>query len=115
MSHPYTKSCADFFIILCRMIVSLTIEGSDQLVILSPCCCGNNNKGRTINKTEIFRTQTAGYLKSSTCNLTLKHWRCGGILCSVCPVPLLIENMMMKLSTKADSYSSAGTEAGICN
>ena len=53
------------------MIVSLTIEGSDQLVILSPCCCGNNNKGRTINKTEIFRTQTAGYLKSSTCNLTL--------------------------------------------
>ena len=54
------------------MIVSLTIEGSDQLVILSPCCCGNNNKGRTINKTEIFRTQTAGYLKSSTCNLTLR-------------------------------------------
>jgi hypothetical protein len=75
MSHPYTKSCADFFIILCRMIVSLTIEGSDQLVILSPCCCGNNNKGRTINKTEIFRTQTAGYLKSSTCNLTFKAWR----------------------------------------
>ena len=54
------------------MIVSLTIEGSDQLVILSPCCCGNNNKGRTINKTEIFRTQTAGYLKSSTCNLTFR-------------------------------------------
>ena len=57
------------------MIVSLTIEGSDQLVILSPCCCGNNNKGRTINKTEIFRTQTAGYLKSSTCNLTNRYCR----------------------------------------
>ena len=28
--------------------------------------------------------------------------------------PLLIENMLMKLNTKADSYSSAGTEAGIC-
>jgi len=34
---------------------------------------------------------------------------------SVCPQPLLIENMLMKLSTKADSYSSAGTEAWICN
>jgi hypothetical protein len=34
---------------------------------------------------------------------------------SVCPKPLLIENMLMKLITKADSYSSAGTEAGICN
>jgi hypothetical protein len=22
----------------------------------------------------------------------LKHWRCGGILCSVCPVPLLIKD-----------------------
>jgi len=31
------------------------------------------------------------------------------------PEPLLIENMLMKLSTKDDSYSSAGTEAGICN
>jgi hypothetical protein len=28
--------------------------------------------------------------------------------------PLLIEKLMMKLSTKADRYSSAGTEAGIC-
>ena len=27
---------------------------------------------------------------------------------------LPIENMLMKLSTKADRYSSAGTEAGIC-
>jgi hypothetical protein len=34
---------------------------------------------------------------------------------SVRPQPLLIENMLMTLSTKADSYSSAGTEAGICN
>ncbi len=31
------------------------------------------------------------------------------------PGPLLIENILMKLSTKADSYLSAGTEAGICN
>jgi len=23
---------------------------------------------------------------------TLKHWRCGGILCSVLPVPLLIKD-----------------------
>ncbi|MEO5990657.1 MAG: hypothetical protein ABIP68_03395 [Ferruginibacter sp.] len=30
------------------------------------------------------------------------------------PEPLLIENMLMKLSTKADCYSSAGTESGIC-
>jgi hypothetical protein len=26
----------------------------------------------------------------------------------------VIENMMMKLSTKADRYLSAGTEAGMC-
>ena len=31
------------------------------------------------------------------------------------PEPLLIENMLMKLSTKADSYSSDRTEAWICN
>ncbi len=24
--------------------------------------------------------------------LSLKHWRCGGILCSVCLVPLLIKD-----------------------
>jgi hypothetical protein len=31
------------------------------------------------------------------------------------PGPLLIENILMKLRTKSDSNSSAGTEAGICN
>ncbi len=31
------------------------------------------------------------------------------------PVPLLIENMLMKLRTKVDRYSSAGTEAWLCN
>lgn len=29
---------------------------------------------------------------------------------SALPEPLLIENILMKLNTKADSYSSAGTE-----
>jgi hypothetical protein len=29
---------------------------------------------------------------------TLKNWQCGGMLCSVCPVPLLIKD------TKGDSY-----------
>jgi hypothetical protein len=28
-------------------------------------------------------------------------------------LPLLIENMMMKLRTEVDNYSTAGTEAGI--
>jgi hypothetical protein len=28
--------------------------------------------------------------------------------------PMPIENIMMELRTKADSYSSAGTEAWIC-
>jgi len=31
------------------------------------------------------------------------------------PEPLPIENILMKISTKADSYSSDRTEAGICN
>lgn len=31
------------------------------------------------------------------------------------PKPLLIEIILMKLSTKADRYSSAETEDGICN
>ena len=26
------------------------------------------------------------------CRPTLKHWRCGGNLCSICPVPLLIKD-----------------------
>jgi hypothetical protein len=30
---------------------------------------------------------------------------------SVCPEPLLIKKLMMKISTKADRYSSAETEA----
>jgi len=32
----------------------------------------------------------------------------------VCPLPLLIDNMLIKLSTKVNSYSSAGAETWIC-
>lgn len=31
------------------------------------------------------------------------------------PITAAIENILMKLSTNSDSYSPAGTEAGICN
>jgi len=31
-------------------------------------------------------------MKMGTISSTLKHWRCGGILCSVCLVPLLIKD-----------------------
>jgi hypothetical protein len=42
--------------------------------------------------------------------LTMKHWRCGGILCSVCPAPLLIKDKKLIFYSDAQHYSSDETE-----
>jgi len=40
-----------------------------------------------------------------------KHWRCGGFLCYLCLVPLLIKDKMLIVYFAGELYSSAETEA----